>query len=212
MAEHVSEANSLSMLSGLSLSSQPDIRCRIAFKDLSWGDALSCQAVNTIAVDARATLPNNPGADRDDCCGEFDLILGSELMYYSTPLDLLVSTISSTLRKRGSGNSSATPSCCLLAHFYRRADLAEGLASLCTAQNLSCFDLELQEGSRDNCRAVFICWAGGDTEVFFGHSGVAGLLPPLWVKGALPLSARVQKEEEDEERSVLPDYEDSLFT
>lgn len=94
----------------------------IAFSALRWGDAATVEA-----------LGDGPGGGT----GSFDLVLGTELMYYATPVDALVATIAAALRRPLetplASPQNAPPACALLSHFFRRAELPQELVAACNA-------------------------------------------------------------------------------
>ena len=175
--------------------------CHIEYKTLRFGNT----------EDISAAIPS-VGESTDDklAPGGFELIVGTELMYYNTELNDLVCTIAATLRRSPTEGTAPAraPSMCLLTHFYRRADLPEALAAACEAHGLGCFDLALPQGETDHCRCVFICWAG-DVDVLFGHRGglgqtaaskpPLGILPSAFVACAAPLAQRIADEAAEDE-------------
>lgn len=93
----------------------------IEFSTLRWG--------NVTAIEALGDGHGGSGA------GGFDLVLGTELMYYATVVDALVATIATALRRSAIDPSleapRKVPACAVLSHFFRRADLSQELVAAC---------------------------------------------------------------------------------
>jgi predicted nicotinamide N-methyase len=109
----------------------------IAFSALRWGDAA--------AVDALGDGFGGSGI------GSFELVLGTELMYYATPVAALVATVAAALRRPlapplPSPHRKAPPACALLSHFFRRAELPRELVAACRAHG------EMSQGDRKSLR------------------------------------------------------------
>lgn len=93
----------------------------IEFSTLRWG--------NKDAIEALGDGHGGTGA------GSFDLVLGTELMYYATAVDALVATIATALRppslEPSFDSPRKAPACAVLSHFFRRADLSQELVAAC---------------------------------------------------------------------------------
>ena len=93
----------------------------------------------------------------DAAARRYDVVLGSELMYFSTPIEALVGTIATHLGV----HSDQGPPFALLCHIYRAADLPARLAALAEASDLACFDVtERPSIDGDNSRLHVLCWRG----------------------------------------------------
>jgi SAM-dependent methyltransferase len=94
----------------------------------------------------------------------YDLVVGSELMYFSTPIDDLVATIAARLKPKTTTTDSRPPFA-LLCHIYRDAALPERLASAAAAAGLACLDFESLES--DNSRLHVLCWQEDSVKIVF---------------------------------------------
>ncbi len=117
-------------------------------------------------------------ATASDTDEKFDLVIGSELMYYSCPLSALVATIAASLRRNG---------LCVLAHIYRGPDLRSGLAQECRSRGMAV--RVVSERSIEFGECLVLWWTSEEEAWLEQH--------PSWIEFET-LEAAVDREEYDE--------------
>lgn len=165
----------------------------IDFSTLRWGDAAALEALGN-------------GSSGSAGRGNFDLVVGNELMYYATPVEALVATVAAALRRPSAAFCpEEPPACAAMSHFFRRAGLPSELVVACESHGLACLELALPGADRDKCRSQLLCWAA-DVEA------LQRCLPEE--VRSRPLAQVIAEEEaaEDIERHVGGfDYDPSIF-
>ena len=147
----------------------------LAFEELRWGGDLDGDALRR---------------------GRADVVLGSELMYFSTPIEALVLTVASELARDVVARGRGAPPFALLCHVYRDASLPGRLAALAAEAGLACFDVD-EERTNDhasNSRLHVLCWERHVTALF-AH------MPDL--EADARRLASVQDDESDDEAALI---------